>query len=852
MTSAKPEEVTVSDGVLAKLEREFNEAMEALEGHEKFGIFRDEYENLYRALVNSHESEKRLVRRCQQMTQELMSNAAKMQAAVKLSQGDHSTIEALKKEIEKAWRMVDTANEKDARAKETIKTLKEEVFSLQEIVENGTELTSTQTATLEELKLEKKRMQSEYDDLVKQMETLTRETLETGQKIKELEAEIMNNHEELRHVSDREKMVRQEYEKEVKAQERSEVQVREQILLVQQHEKELKMHEQLCNKLTAAVNLLRLQHQDDQNKHQALVQKVETAEKQLFHTQQSYDDAVDTTEALNERHRAVRKEITEAEKKAVEIRAEEQRIHRVRDHDFKELRRLVQQNEDIRRGQANLERQKITLWKRIETVRREKEDLRRAFDVMQREKDTLMKFAEKEREKIQEIEKLIANEVESQAEIEDAIARERETGARLRQTVVRLESEREKYVHEVSQVSLHQAQAQEELKIARITCEETQKAIDESEQKLKKQQSRYEQVRSERNLYSKKLIEAQDEVVELKQKFRMMDHQILQLREELAMKDKKFQEESSAQKVLKDKLTKVRKLVNERTVAFDDANQQCEHVGQQIKQLVKVINQCDKDLSTQQQRFLAVSGERDLLGTQLIRRNDELALLYEKVRTQQEMLIRGEAAYRARIEDVRLLRLKIEDMKRKSLIAHNRAHHTEQLKADIKQLNYDLRAQKTKVQALTEEAENPKNALRWESISGRDPTPEELEQKITRLQRCLITKSEECIEKDMELQEKQRLVTEMQNILSRQPGMEMARQLNLMQKELGHMNAVMKQKASELNMTSTHISELKYEAERLRRELHETKRKYYETQMSNDKLLEKLSQAKQATVFPPL
>ncbi|EKG00743.1 hypothetical protein TCSYLVIO_008296 [Trypanosoma cruzi] len=849
MASQKPEDVTVSDGMLANLEREFNEAMRALEGHVKFVCFREEYEKLHRALLNSHESEKRLVSRCQQLTQELMSNAAKMQAAVKLAQDDHTTIEALKKETEKAWRMVDVANEKDARAKETIKKLREEVFSLQEIVENGTELTPTQTATLEELKLEKKRMQSEYDELVKQMETLTRETFELGHKMKEAEEEMMKHQEELRRITDREKTVRQEYEKELKARDRSNLQLREQLLLVQQREKELKSHEQLHSKLYSAVNLLRLQLQEDQNRRQALAQKIESAERQLYHTQQSYDDAVDTREALNERHREVRKEITEAEKKAVDITAEKQRTHRVRDNDYKELCRLVQQNEDIRRDQKNLERQRLNVEKRIEMARREKEDLCRAFEMMQREKDSLKKVSEKEREKMQIIEKLIANEVESQAEIEDAIAREREIGTRLRQTVARLESEREKYVHEVSQVSLHHTQAQEELKIASITCEETQKAIDDSEQKLKKQQSRYEQVRSERNLYSKKLIESQDEVVELKQKFRMMDHQILQLKEELAMKEKKFQEESSAQKTSKDKLTKVRKVVNERTAALDEANQRCENVGQKIKQLVKVISRCDKELSEHQQRFLAVSGERDLLGTQLIRRNDELALLYDKVRMQQELLTHGEAACRARVEDMRILRLKIEDLKRKALIAQKRAFHTECLKDEINQLQYELQAQRAKVQALTEEAENPKNTLRWENISGRDPTPEEIEKKIALLQRRLITKSEECVEKDMEVQEKQRLVTELQNIFARQPGNEVARQLNVMHKELGHKNAVMKQKASELNMTSTHISELKYEAERLRRELHETKRKYYEMQMSNDKLAEYLSYAKNTSNF---
>lgn len=43
-----------------------------------------------------------------------------------------------------------------------------------------------------------------------------------------------------------------------------------------------------------------------------------------------------------------------------------------------------------------------------------------------------------------------------------------------------------------------------------------------------------------------------------------------------------------------------------------------------------------------------VLGERDILGTQLIRRNDELALLYEKVKIQQSTLSRGHIQYRDR------------------------------------------------------------------------------------------------------------------------------------------------------------------------------------------------------------
>jgi hypothetical protein len=49
-----------------------------------------------------------------------------------------------------------------------------------------------------------------------------------------------------------------------------------------------------------------------------------------------------------------------------------------------------------------------------------------------------------------------------------------------------------------------------------------------------------------------------------------------------------------------------------------------------------------------------VLGERDILGTQLIRRNDELALLYEKVKIQQSTLSRGQIQYKDRWVHTRL------------------------------------------------------------------------------------------------------------------------------------------------------------------------------------------------------
>ena len=61
----------------------------------------------------------------------------------------------------------------------------------------------------------------------------------------------------------------------------------------------------------------------------------------------------------------------------------------------------------------------------------------------------------------------------------------------------------------------------------------------------------------------------------------------------------------------------------------------------------------------QEKEYEEVISQRDILGTQLIRRNDELALLYEKVKIQQNTLQKGEVAYKERVEEIRNLKINV-------------------------------------------------------------------------------------------------------------------------------------------------------------------------------------------------
>merc|ERR1712178_45286 len=223
-----------------------------------------------------------------------------------------------------------------------------------------------------------------------------------------------------------------------------------------------------------------------------------------------------------------------------------------------------------------------------------------------------------------------------------------------------------------------------------------------------------------------------------------------------------------------------------------------------------------------------MGGERDILGTQLIRRNDELALLYEKIKIQQSTLQKGEIQYKERLEEIRTLRIKIAALKRELHIAKQQVVNIDDLKKEVYQLQRELLQERTKVKALSEELENPMNVHRWRKLEGSDPATYEMIQKIQTLQKRLIAKTEEVVEKDLLIQEKEKLYVELKGILARQPGPEVAEQLSVYQTNLREKTKQMKAMAAELNMYQAQVNEYKFEIERLTRELQDVKKKYFE------------------------
>merc|ERR1712185_743847 len=105
------------------------------------------------------------------------------------------------------------------------------------------------------------------------------------------------------------------------------------------------------------------------------------------------------------------------------------------------------------------------------------------------------------------------------------------------------------------------------------------------------------------------------------------------------------------------------------------------------------------------------------------------------------------------------------------------------------------------------------NVHRWRKLEGSDPNTYNMITRTHALQKQLIRRTEEVADKDAMIQQKERLYVELKAILARQPGPEVAEQLNIYQENLTEKQKQLKAMTNELNMHRQQVSDLKLERE---------------------------------------
>eukprot|EP01083_Nonionella_stella_P069661 185833_1 len=390
----------------------------------------------------------------------------------------------------------------------------------------------------------------------------------------------------------------------------------------------------------------------------------------------------------------------------------------------------------------------------------------------------------------------------------------------LRQRIRELSLEREGIVKEASEISANMHCMKQNAKVKEIFIMDLNRASQALVSNLKQCRKQYEVMKNSRNRYANAVQNTYQALAEMKEKMKIVRHELEILRNENVEKESALMEEkrilSAAQHTrdqLRFELTKSQNLYLERKAAM------CRY-EMDINKLQISIKKIDHDMRISEEQYAAAVKDRNRLGLQLIDRNDELSILYQKKHVTEDVLKRANQLTAEKEECTRTLKLKIEDLLRSLQVKRKKVPSDEQQREYAKQYcEFETQLKRTRrvCAVLSNELQiaNPStNPTRYRCIEGADPSHHQLKSNIAVLSWRLTTQKEQLLEKELILEEVTGLTDKLrlQAVDGHESTLHLAKKMNSLQFQVKKVTRSMMATVSELSMYQA--TSLKLETER--------------------------------------
>ena len=182
--------------------------------------------------------------------------------------------------------------------------------------------------------------------------------------------------------------------------------------------------------------------------------------------------------------------------------------------------------------------------------------------------------------------------------------------------------------------------------------------------------------------------------------------------------------------------------------------------------LVEIISDSNRKIELKNKAYEKIELERNIFGTQLVRRNDEITLLYEKIKLVEDLNKKGEIKFKHLFKEFKLNQCKLQILKKEKELKQNENFTLKKYKQQLSTIQEEVILEKAK-RNIAELGHSSYNIHRWRRLRDSDPTKYDLIIKINFLQKKLISKSLEISNFNIKFQEKDRLFIELNKCLAR-------------------------------------------------------------------------------------
>nr|XP_032523676.1 cilia- and flagella-associated protein 58-like [Danaus plexippus plexippus] len=459
-------------------------------------------------------------------------------------------------------------------------------------------------------------------------------------------------------------------------------------------------------------------------------------------------------------------------------------------------------------------------------VETDRENLRQQVTVM----DTICSLSDEAMENLQIINRLEQRRKQLETELDVSAVQLNKQRLVVRQ----LEKDKDRMLEETIALNEKIDEVSEEVRLRTADILDLKKALREELIKSRKLSVALDTTRAERNMLHKNYTEALDEIQDLKQKLKMLAYQIEQLKEDISGKETGLKSCEGALLKCNKKTEQLKSEVQAGLTKLSEAKADITALRQEEARLNRIVQEGDSARAKLMKELEGLINERDVVGAQLVRRNDEISLLYEKIRILEVTLHRGERQYEQRVEDIRLLRLEIIRLRKEKNLLSKGIENMTDLRLEVFNLERELGRERLRVRALEEALETPLNVHRWRKLQGTDPESVHLTQKLRLTQKKVLAQSEMLVLRDRELKETRNLYSAVKDMLALQPSPEIQQTLNRTQRALVQRTSKMKCLIAELSMRERQVTDFRLELTKVSDELHSYKQKYFEMKRALD------------------
>ncbi|KAL7301882.1 hypothetical protein TKK_0005485 [Trichogramma kaykai] len=824
--------------IYCKLEDDFAKVTNEMKINDSLAEYRDEYVRLFEAYYEAQRVIEQLTEKCSSLQDELTGQKNTVSEFERTFQLNEESLEKLKKEIDESKKLADAAHDREQRARETIGNLRFSIDKLTDELEQKNKQLANEESNAGASK--------QKDNLAKERERLLSENQALKQRLKTLAQNSEENHQKLIETEKQMADLQEKFDRQTN-----------------ELSRERREKEKVSSDFFDCLDELKMRMMDLQTLEDTLKTSTDNAKKQ----EQLLKDEVQENEHLQkEIQRMMLKQLatkTEADRLKTRLDASRKQLHdndkvmndlqrecnRFReewgkmkgekDNAFKKLAKVsssaTEAEENVKRLQQNTRRSELE----IQQLLRQLELERKNVEKVGRERDLALQnvtsLEENNRNLSQELAVMEQTTRKMQQSLEEAENSALETSRQMKS----LENERDRGLLQAKKLTDQLEDLEEELKLKQMEIGDQQKQLAEAEARLRKNAAALEEVRAERNAYKKNLSLTQDELGDTKDKLKESHVLLEQAKEELNAKEAELaKQEFMLGKTEKEKESLKTELTNNKKYISKLRHEMAELQREQ-KRLSLGLQEADATIERQKKDIESIMCERDVIGTQIVRRNDELALQSNKLQSLQDIMAKAEKQYSLRLDEIRMLKLELKKLKLDKAALEKNTANLADLRGEMFNLERRLTKERLKVTALEEEVQNPLNIHRWRKLEGTDPESYDLVKKVQLLQKRILKMSSEMIDKDKKIKELEKMYVNLREVLSKQPGPDVMIRLSKTRGALRTRAKKMKCLMAELNMTRT--ADHKFELDKIKSELNGLKAKCLAQKKRNSKANQELA-----------